>query len=349
MVMTFTKATKRQAKARVAFIGPSGSGKTWTMLQLGELLAAAENKRLAVIDSEHGSSEKYADEFDFDVTTLKSYEPENYSAAIEAAIAAGYGCVNVDVLSHAWAGKGGILEFVDSEKRKSSKGDAYGAGWGKATPRHNKMIETLLSCEKRIHLLVGMRSKMEYVKETDEKGKTIIRKVGMQPIQREGLEYEFDIVGDMDQDNSYAISKSRAKVFNLPPWNKFAEKPGKEFAETLIAWLRAGAVPETDEPEIIVEPDEAPAVKAVKATTPDPFYATDEDVDFLDDEKPFEGPFIDEAHRKLLMQAAKAAGLRPADLKQVIEKIAGVSESAKIPQAKFAPILQAIAPNGNGQ
>ena len=39
-----------------------------------------------------------------------------------------------------------------------------------------------------LHIIVTMRSKMEYVQATDDRGRTVVRKVGMQPVQREGLE-----------------------------------------------------------------------------------------------------------------------------------------------------------------
>ena len=52
-----------------------------------------------------------------------------------------------------------------------------------------------------LHIIVTMRSKMEYVQATNDRGRTIVRKVGMQPVQREGLEYEFDVVADMTVEN----------------------------------------------------------------------------------------------------------------------------------------------------
>ena len=82
-----------------------------------------------------------------------------------------------------------------------------------------------------------MRSKMEYVMDKDEKGKTTIRKVGLQPIQREGLDYEFTICGDVNQEHNYVISKSRCPEFA----DAVIEKPGKQFAEKLLAWLNEGA------------------------------------------------------------------------------------------------------------
>ncbi len=61
--MEFKKAVKAKQKLRLAIDGVSGSGKTYTALSVASGLGG----RIAVIDSEHGSSELYADRFDFDV------------------------------------------------------------------------------------------------------------------------------------------------------------------------------------------------------------------------------------------------------------------------------------------
>ena len=78
MTFQFTKATKSQAKARIALIGPSGSGKTYTALRLSQALG----DRVAVIDTENASASKYADEFDFDVLALDHFAPQTYIQAI---------------------------------------------------------------------------------------------------------------------------------------------------------------------------------------------------------------------------------------------------------------------------
>ena len=64
--MAFTKATKSQARLRLALCGPAGSGKTYTALALAKGLGA----RAAVICTERGSAAKYADEFSFDMDIL---------------------------------------------------------------------------------------------------------------------------------------------------------------------------------------------------------------------------------------------------------------------------------------
>src|SRR5690606_8763935 len=115
----------------------------------------------------------------------------------------------------------------------------------------------------RCHLIVTMRSKTEYIVETDPKtGKTAPRKVGLAPIQREGLEYEFDIVADMDLDNHFIVSKTRYKSLT----GQVIHKPTADLGRQIRAWLESGA-PMEDVPraqaQLIVQPQAAaPATPA---------------------------------------------------------------------------------------
>jgi hypothetical protein len=84
-----------------------------------------------------------------------------------------------------------------------------------------------------------MRAKTEYVLEADAKGKMVPRKVGLAPVQRDGLEYEFDVVGDMTLDNELLVTKSRCEALT----GQVISKPGAEIAATLRAWLGQGVTP----------------------------------------------------------------------------------------------------------
>lgn len=225
----FKKATKHQAKLRLALMGVAGSGKTYTGLKIASELGG----RVAVVDTEHGSASKYADLFDFDVLELESFAPARYVEAIHAAEQAGYDVLVIDSLSHAWMGKDGALEMVD-RAAKRYQNNKY-AGWGEVTPEQNKMIDAMLAS--RLHLIVTLRSKMEHVQEKNEKGNTVIRKVGMAPVQRDGLEYEFDVVADLDQNNYLTVTKTRCPALSEAVFHK----AGKEVADTLKAWLSDGA------------------------------------------------------------------------------------------------------------
>lgn len=231
--MPFTKATKTKARLRLALIGPSGSGKTYSALSI----AKGFGGKLALIDTEHGSASKYADLFDFDTQELSSFSPEAYIAAIDEAAKAGYDVLVIDSLSHAWMGKDGILESVDRVTKASRSNNAYTTGWRDATPRHNALVEALV--QSPLHLIVTMRAKTAYVMEVNDRGKSEPKKVGMEAIQRDGLEYEFDVVGDLTLDLDLHVSKSRCPGLT----GSVINKPDASLALTLEAWLTDGADP----------------------------------------------------------------------------------------------------------
>lgn len=228
--MKFQKATKKQSHARVALIGISGSGKTYGALRVANGLVPGG--RIAVIDSERGSASKYSDVFAFDVLELESFAPLKYVDAIDAAAAEKYDVLIIDSLSHAWMGKDGALEQVD--RRANGAGSSFNA-WRDVTPMHNKLVDALLRYPG--HLIVTMRAKAEYVVEQNGKGKSVPRKVGMAPVQRDGLEYEFDLVVDIAGDQSAIVSKTRCTAFNGQAIELLTEDTGA----TLRAWLTDGA------------------------------------------------------------------------------------------------------------
>jgi len=229
MSFTFTPATKEEAKARIALTGPSGSGKTYTSLTLGTALGS----NVAVIDTERGSASKYADEFTFSKLNMQTFEPAALIEALAAAAAAGFDVVIVDSLTHFWSGTGGMLEQVDAAARRGYGGNSFG-GWKEARPLERRMIDALVSYPG--HVIVTMRSKTDYVIEENERGRKVPRKVGLKPEQREGIEYEFDIVGDLDLENTLVVTKSRAKAIA----GRVVQRPGPGFAEEIAAWLGDG-------------------------------------------------------------------------------------------------------------
>lgn len=270
--MAFKKASKKQAKLRMAITGSSGDGKTFTALEIATHLGG----RIAVIDTEHNAASKYADEdtptgqisphaglFAFDADALSDFHPQRYIDAIAEAVAGKYDVLIIDSLSHAWVGKGGALEIHDQVVAKQKTENKYTA-WGPVTKIQNALIEAILTAP--LHIIVTMRSKMAYVQE----GKSV-RKVGMEPVQRDGVEYEFDVVGSMflddAKDNIMSITKTRCSALN----GLLISKPGKQLAHTLKSWLETGA------------PADAPKPATPKAPPPK-VYATAQE--FLNDLQP---------------------------------------------------------------
>jgi hypothetical protein len=226
----FTKATKRAVKARVALDGPTGSGKTWTALTWAKVLG----KRTALVDTERGSASLYSDHFDFDVLEMTPpYEPKRLIEALNAAEADGYDVVIVDSLSHFWEGEGGTLDIADAAGERA-KGNSF-AGWKVATPELRHLVDVMLGLD--AHLIVTMRSKMEWVLEEDARGKKVPRKIGLAPVMRQGIDYEFPLVGDLDYEHRLSISKSRS---DLLADQMYGPGRAQEGAETFARWLDAG-------------------------------------------------------------------------------------------------------------
>jgi hypothetical protein len=228
----FRPATRAQSKLRMALTGPAGCGKTYTALSL-----AGAFGRVACIDTERGSAAKYAGLFAFDVMELEQHDPEQYIEAIRAAVDFDYDALVIDSLSHAW---NAVLERVDAIAKRTASQNSFTA-WRDVTPVQNRFIDAILSAP--IHVIATMRSKTEYVMDTVERGGRTVsvpRKVGLAPIQRDQVDYEFDVVGMMDLDQTLYITKTRCHALTgmvIP------QPSGDDLGALLKAWLSDGEAP----------------------------------------------------------------------------------------------------------
>ncbi|WP_128382399.1 AAA family ATPase [Streptomyces cavernae] len=225
----FHPATKEKAKARIALGGIGGSGKTMTMLKIASALVRP-GERIAVVDTEYGSASKYAKDFDFHSLEKRHFDPRDLIKTVADATRYGYGVLCVDSWSRYWSGKGGMLALVDQFSRGQF------SGWKDATPIQHDMMDALLSFPG--HLIVTVRSKTEWVMERNAEGKQAPKKYGMKYDQRENLEYEFDVVADM-QDATLTVTKTRCPDLH----EMVVHKPGLDFGYTIRQWLEDGADP----------------------------------------------------------------------------------------------------------
>lgn len=228
--MAFQKATKKNATIKLALTGPSGSGKTYSAL----LIAKGLGGKTALLDTEYGSASLYSDIFDFDTWDEQDpsgFPPEYYIRVIKAAEEAGYQNLIIDSLSHEWSGRGGCLEIADALGRTRFRGNSYVA-WGEVTPRHNALIEAIVSA--KINIIATMRAKTEYSLNKDEKtGKTTPTKLGIGSIQRDGMDYEFTTMFELDRDSHIASAgKDRTSLFRDP--FIITEETGKRISEWLM-------------------------------------------------------------------------------------------------------------------
>lgn len=233
--MSFQKAQRKQAKLRLALAGPSGSGKTYSALLIAQGLAP--EGRIALIDTERGSGELYSHITDYDAAPLvPPFTPERYIKLIREAEQAGYAALIIDSLSHAWTGEGGVLDMHDKATLASRSGNSF-MSWREVTPHHNALVDAIIGAN--LHIIATLRTKTAYDLVDDGKGNKKPIKVGLAPVQRDGMEYEFTVVMDLSVDNHIATAaKDRTSLFD-----------GKHFiptaatGETLREWLDSGVDP----------------------------------------------------------------------------------------------------------
>lgn len=230
MAVQIRKAERKQAKLRLGLVAPSGAGKTFSAL----LLAQGLGGKIGLIDSEHGSGDLYSNLCDYSIIELSApFTVPKYLEAIRAFEESGFDTIIIDSLSHAWAGEGGLL---DVQGKLADRGTNSFAAWRSVTPQHNQLIEAIL--QSKCHVIASMRAKQEYVLEANERGKQTPKKVGLAPVQRDGMEFEFTVVLDIDMQHVAAASKDRTGLFDGQLF-KITQQTGQR----LKTWLETGAEP----------------------------------------------------------------------------------------------------------
>lgn len=258
--MEFKKAQRKQVKIKVALSGVSGSGKTYSALLLAKGLA--HGGKIAVLDTENDSASLYADiqglpEFDH-LTIHAPFHTQKYIQAIELAVSRGYSVLIIDSISHQWSGEGGIMDRMDKDRIANPRLNSY-TNWSKYTPEHEKFKSAIT--QSHIHIVATMRSKQEYSMDKDDKGKAVISKMGMAPIQRDQFEYEFTTVFDIAQNHYCSVSKDRTNLFDNQQF-VITEKTG----DAIYLWLQSGNIPA--EPPVQPEPKPVSPVKPVAIPKP---------------------------------------------------------------------------------
>jgi hypothetical protein len=236
----FRKAERRQAKLRLALCGPSGSGKTYSALLIAQGLAPTG--KIGLIDTERGSGELYADLTAYDVAPLEPpFTPSRYIELIQDAEKARYDVLIIDSLSHAWTGEGGVLEMHD--RAAAAMRNSFTA-WREVTPRHNALVDAIIGAS--LHVIVTMRTKTAYDM-VDDNGKKKPVKIGLSPVQRDGMEYEFTTVMDLSVDSHMAMAtKDRTQLFD---GQHFIPVVGT--GETLREWLTTGKDPAAESKRLL--------------------------------------------------------------------------------------------------
>lgn len=226
--MQLQQASRKNAKIKMALLGPSGSGKTYSALLLAYGLCNDWNK-IAVIDTENYSSELYAHLGNYQVLHVEvPFSPERYIEAIKICEAVDIQVIIIDSISHEWEGIGGILA-----SHSMMAGNSY-TNWAKLTPRHNAFVQQML--QSPLHIIGTIRAKQEYIL-AERNGKQVPEKVGMKGVTREGMDYEFTLVLNLDMRNNATASKDRTSVFAGQPEFRITTEVGKRILE----WCSEGS------------------------------------------------------------------------------------------------------------
>lgn len=239
----FQTAQRKKAKLRLAIEGPSGSGKTHSALLLAAGLVP--NGKIFLIDTEHSSASLEVGKLNIPVFSHATLEPPytaaRYKQYIDAAGKEGANLIIVDSLSHAWSGKGGLLDKHDKVTASRRDKNSW-AAWRDVTPDHNALIDAIL--QSPCHIICTMRTKTAWEVIENEKGKKAPVKIGLKPEQREGMDYEFTVVLDLSLEKHIATaSKDRTSLFD----GKYAV-PSVKVGEKLAEWLSQGVEPTPAEP-----------------------------------------------------------------------------------------------------
>jgi energy-coupling factor transporter ATP-binding protein EcfA2 len=264
-MFNFQPAVKSQSKLRLALFGPSGSGKTYTALELATGITRVTNGKIALIDTERSSASLYADTFTFDTLNLPDHRVETYVGAIQAAEQAGYGVLVIDSLSHGWQE---LLQEIDRLAKAKYRGNTWSA-WSEGTPLQKKMVNALLQYDG--HIIATMRTKTEWLVETDGKGKGRPIRVGLQPEQGKGVEYEFTMLGEISPDHIINFIKDRTGKYQ----DKLIETPGADLGQEIAEWLMSGKAivepPKQEKPKPTPEPKQ-PTIARPAGVTDDKLW-----------------------------------------------------------------------------
>jgi len=224
--MQLRKSERKQAKIKLALQGSAGSGKTMSALLLAKGLTNDNLSKVAVIDTENGSSNLYDHLGGYSVLNMEPpYTPEKYIQAIDICLEAGMEVIIVDSTSHCWD------ELIDFHSKLP--GNSF-TNWNKVTPRQKAFVDKIL--QSPAHFIATMRTKQDYVLNQKD-GKYVPEKVGLKAVQRDGVEYEFTLVFDIDSKHFATASKDRTNLFSSKTEFIINTSTGRKIRE----WCEQGA------------------------------------------------------------------------------------------------------------
>lgn len=223
--MQLRQSERKKAKIKLALQGSAGSGKTYSSLLLAQGLTNKDLTKVAIIDTENGSADLYAHLGNYNVLTLEPpFTPEKYIKAIDVCLQAEMEVIIVDSISHSWD------ELLDFHSKLP--GNSF-ANWAKVNPRHRAFLDKILQSD--AHIIATMRTKTDYVLQQKD-GKYVPEKVGLRSVQREGIDFEFTLVFDIDIKHFATASKDRTGLFMGKPEFTINTSTGRK----ILDWCNSG-------------------------------------------------------------------------------------------------------------
>ena len=236
--MQLRQSERRQAKIKIGLQGCAGSGKTFSSLLLAKGLTNGDFTKVAIIDTENGSADLYAHLGNYNVLSLQTpFTPQKYVEAIEVCEKAGMEVIILDSISHCWDY---LLDY-----HSSLAGNSF-TNWAKIKPLEKLFIDKIL--QSNAHVIATMRTKQDYVLNQKD-GKFIPEKVGLKAVQRDGLDFEFTLVFDVDIKHFAVASKDRTEIFMDKPEFIISIETGKK----ILDWCNSGKQDTPDNPKELSE------------------------------------------------------------------------------------------------
>ena len=258
------RAQRKRVKLKIGMAGGPGSGKSLSSILLAYGIVKREHPgmsdddiwgHIAIIDTENHSAELYADreiagqtigEF-CTVAIEPPFTSEKYLEAIKLCGESDIYVTVIDSLTHLWDGEGGAKDKQANIAKRT--GNSF-TSWREPKAEFKRVVDKILQTD--MHFIVTMRSKVEYAQE-NVNGKTVVRKVGMNPIVADGTDYEFSIVFDLDADHVAMASKDRTGMFDGQYFKITKDVGGK-----LVDWLNT-AKPAKAPDKVVAETENTPA------------------------------------------------------------------------------------------
>lgn len=173
--MAFKAAAPQQARLKISMYGPPGSGKTFTTLLMAEGLAKVRGKKIAYVDTEHGTDfyamavkdrQVHPEAFAFEAIYTRSLA--EVDKEVRAISPDEYGVVVLDSISHFWDAA------MDGYQGKKTRIDSIPMhAWGKIKKPYKSLIAYLIGSQFDVFIL----GRQKNVFETDDNDE--MKKVGV--------------------------------------------------------------------------------------------------------------------------------------------------------------------------